>query len=375
MSRDVVPSCHLAPRATRSPSVVVPDGPSSLSAMCRPRQVRAEHGPVAGGLRMTREAGHEPVMVSEIVEAFVDTPQGVILDATVGAGGHARAILEASTRHRLIGIDRDPVAVATASEALAPFGGRARVVRRRFDELAEVAAEFAAGEPVSGVLFDLGVSSMQLDEADRGFSYRFDAPLDMRMDSSQELSAAGVVNEWPEAVLADLFAANGEPRFARRLAAAIVRARPIATTGELSEVVRSGLPAAARARGGHPAKRVFQAVRVAVNGELELLPAALDTAMSLLVSGGRVAALSYHSGEDRIVKRAFADAAAGWCRCPPGLPCVCGAIPAVRVLTRGARMPDEAEVAANPRASSARLRIAERLGGPWRRPNAPGEEA
>ena len=375
MSRDVAPTCHLAPRATRSPSVVAPDGPSNLSAMHRPRPSRAEHDFVAGGLRVTRGAGHEPVMVAEIVEAFVDTPQGVILDATVGAGGHARAILEASTRHRLIGIDRDPVAVAAASESLAPFGGRARVLRRRFDQLAEVAAELAEGEPVSGVLFDLGVSSMQFDEAERGFSYRFDAPLDMRMDPSEELSAAGVVNEWPEAVLAELFAANGEPRFARRLAAAIVRARPIATTGELSEVVRSALPGSARARGGHPAKRVFQAVRVAVNDELELLPAALDTAMSLLVPGGRIAVLSYHSGEDRIVKRAFANAATGWCRCPQGLPCVCGAIPAVRVLSRGARMPKEAEVAANPRASSARLRVAERLSGPWRRPGGQGEEA
>lgn len=364
-------------RATRSLSVAATDGRSTLSASSPPRIVpgRPDDVPVAGGLRMTREFRHDPVMVDEVTEALAETPQGVVVDATVGGGGHAEALLRASTRHRVIGLDRDPAAVAAASARLAPFQARAEVVRARFDALGEVLGRLAPGEPVSGVLFDLGVSSPQLDDASRGFSYRFDAPLDMRMDPDDEVHAAAIVNGWPAQALAALFAEHGESRYARRIADAIVKGRPIGSTAELAELVRASLPGAARKGGGHPAKRVFQALRVAVNDELELLPIALETALAALQPGGRAVVLSYHSGEDRCTKRVFAEAAAGWCRCPAGLPCVCGAVPAVRLLTRGARMPSSAEIEANPRAKSARLRIAERTDATWRANERAGEEA
>lgn len=358
---------HVA-RATRSLSVAAPDGPTHLSANCHPRFAWTRHvgASSAGRLRVTRAFHHEPVMVAEVTEVLEATPQGVIVDATVGGGGHAAAILLASTRHRLIGIDRDPDAVAAATEKLAPFGPRALVVRGRFDELAAVLEREAGREPVAGAVFDLGVSSWQLDEAERGFSYRFEADLDMRMDPSQATTAAEVVNEWPAVELAELFRANGETRFARRVAAALVAARPVRTTTELAQIVRMAIPAGARQRGGHPAKRVFQAIRIAVNAELEQLPVAIGAALSAMAPSGRAVVISYHSGEDRIVKRLFAEAESGWCTCPPGFPCVCGAEPAVRVLTRGARKPSAAEVAANPRAASARLRVAERTTAPWR---------
>lgn len=364
-------------RVTRSLSVVAPDGLSTLSANLRPRNqwARPKGLPDAGRLRMTREFSHEPVMVEAVVEALATTPSGVIVDATLGGGGHSAALLRASTNHRVVGIDRDPQAVGAARSNLAQFGPRASVVQGRFDALEAVLAAEVHDEPLSGVLFDLGVSSPQFDESERGFSYRFEAPLDMRMDPSQPRSAATVVNEWGEDELAGLFSDNGETRFARRIARAIVAARPIATTTELADTVRAAIPAAARHRGGHPAKRVFQAVRIAVNDELAQLPIALESAMSQLAPRGRVVVISYHSGEDRMVKQAFAAAAAGWCTCPPGLPCVCGSVPALTVLTRGARLPSRQEVEANPRASSARLRIAERLDAPWRANQRTGEEA
>ncbi|MHB1986856.1 MAG: 16S rRNA (cytosine(1402)-N(4))-methyltransferase RsmH [Acidimicrobiales bacterium] len=323
---------------------------------------------------MTREYRHQPVMLAEVVQALASTPQGVIVDATLGGGGHAAALLEASTSHRLIGIDRDPEAIRAASERLAPFGARVHVVRSRFDRLSDVIAAAAPDEPVVGFLFDLGVSSRQFDAPERGFSYRFDGPLDMRMDQDDALTAAKVLNEWSEADLADLLADNGETRFAKRIARRIVASRPLATTADLADTVRAALPPPARQRGGHPAKRVFQAIRIAVNGELELLPLALESALSALAPQGRAVVISYHSGEDRTVKRVFADAAAGWCTCPFGFPCVCGAEPALSVLTRGARLSSPAEIASNPRASSARLRIAERLDGPWRRPGGMEQE-
>jgi 16S rRNA (cytosine1402-N4)-methyltransferase len=260
----------------------------------------------------------------------------------------------------VLGIDRDPAAVSAASDALAPYGDRAVVRRARFDRLAEVVEEVGLG-PISGVLLDLGVSSTQLDDATRGFSYRHDAPLDMRMDPGQARTAADVVNDLPETELARLLAANGEGRFARRIAAAIVAARPLETTGQLADVARDAIPAPARRRGGHPAKRVFQAVRIEVNAELDVLDRALDVAIELLVPDGRCLVLSYHSGEDRLVKRRFVEAVTGGCTCPPGLPCVCGARPRGRLLGRRARRPTPAEVEANPRAGSARLRALERL--------------
>jgi 16S rRNA (cytosine1402-N4)-methyltransferase len=250
--------------------------------------------------------------------------------------------------------------VAAASSVVSAYGDRVVLRQARFDRLGQVVDEVERG-PVSGVVFDLGVSSAQLDDAVRGFSYRHDAPLDMRMDPTEGRSAADVVNGLPEAELAQLLAANGEGRFARRIAAAIVAARPLATTGELADVVRAAIPAPARRRGGHPAKRVFQAVRIEVNAELEVLGRALDAAVDLLVPGGRCIVLSYHSGEDRLVKDRFAAAVTGGCTCPPRLPCVCGARPLGRLVGRGARRPSAAEVEANPRAGSARLRALERV--------------
>ncbi len=304
---------------------------------------------------------HQPVMVAEIVELMGPVPPGVVLDATVGGGGHAAAILEAHPHLRVLGLDQDPSAQEAAQARLAPFGSRSAVVRARFDRLAAVVAD-AGIDGLSGVLFDLGVSSPQLDRADRGFSYRTDAPLDMRMDPDSPRSAADVINTATESDLAAAFADNGEGRFARRIARAVVAARPLATTGQLAEVVRDAIPAAARRHGGHPAKRIFQAVRITVNRELEILPAALGDALDLLVPGGRAAVLAYHSGEDRIVKAILRAAETGGCTCPPGLPCGCGALRQVRLLRRGARQASAGEVAANRRAESARLRAVERLG-------------
>ena len=299
---------------------------------------------------------HLPVMVAEVVDVLRPVPAGVIVDATVGAGGHAAALLDALPDHTLIGIDRDDEALTLAGDALARFGDRFELRRANFDEFATVVQE-----PVAGVLFDLGVSSMQIDDAERGFSYRGDGPLDMRADRRQALTAADVVNSYDEADLARVLARHGEERFARRIARAVVAARPVTTTGQLAELVRDAIPAPARRRGGHPAKRTFQAIRIAVNGELVTLGAAIDAALGLLVAGGRCAVLAYHSGEDRIVKERFVAAETGGCVCPPRLPCVCGAVPTARLVWRGAHRPGPAELAANPRSESARLRAAEKL--------------
>jgi 16S rRNA (cytosine1402-N4)-methyltransferase len=302
-------------------------------------------------------------MVDEVVALLAPSPPGVLLDATVGAGGHASAVLEAAPHLTLVGLDRDPDAVAAARAVLAPYGPRARVEQDRFDRVPDLLDRLELAG-VSAVLFDLGVSSPQLDRPERGFSYRYPGPLDMRMDQAQLASADQVVNQWPEAELVQLLRDNGEPRFARRIARAIVAARPLHTTAELSEVAKNAIPAAARRTGGHPARRVFQAVRIAVNEELDILPGAIDAAVAALVPGGRCVVISYHSGEDRIAKERFRVAATGGCQCPPELPCVCGAIPTVRLLTRGARRPGSSEIAANRRAESARLRAVERLTAP-----------
>jgi 16S rRNA (cytosine1402-N4)-methyltransferase len=340
----------------RSLSIGEVEDPYS-ARFCLCRSGRQPDGvPPVEGLRMSQAFEHEPVMADEIVALLGDVPPGLTVDATVGGGGHARALLEARPRARLLGLDRDEEALAAAGRALAPFGDRVRLHHARSDEMRGF-----VDEPVAGVLFDLGVSSYQLDQAERGFSYRVDAPLDMRMDRTSPRTAADVVNEADAHELARLFAENGEARFARRIAARIVEHRPITTTLQLAEVVRDAIPAAARRTGGHPAKRVFQAVRIAVNDELAVLPGALDEAIDLLVPGGRCVVLAYHSGEDRIAKDRFRHAATGGCVCPPGLPCGCGAEPTVRLLTRGARKPTAAEVARNPRAASARLRAVERL--------------
>jgi len=303
---------------------------------------------------------HQPVMVDEIVDLFAPVPAGTLVDATLGGASHARALLDAHTHLRLAGLDRDPDAVAVARERLAPYGERATVIHTRFDAIAD-AVHGLGLEVVSGVLFDLGVSSPQLDRPERGFSHRFDAPLDMRMDTTTGITAADVVNGYEEAELVRVLRELGDERYATRIARSIVAHRPITTTAQLAEIVRDAIPAPARRTGGHPARRSFQAVRIEVNAELEVLPDALDQAIDLLAPGGRCAVLAYHSGEDRIVKERFRNAATGGCTCPPGLPCGCGAVPVVRLLKRGAWKPSAAEVAANPRAESARLRAVEKL--------------
>jgi 16S rRNA (cytosine1402-N4)-methyltransferase len=311
------------------------------------------------------EFAHRPVMLDEIVDLFAPVPAGWVVDATLGGAGHASALLAAHPSLRVLGIDRDPDALAAARDRLSAFGDRVRTVHARFDALADaVAAEVPEGEPVVGALFDLGVSSPQLDRGERGFSYRNDGPLDMRMDTTATLSADTVVNGYDEAELARVLRQYGDERFAGRIARAVVAARPVRSTVELAEIVRDAIPAAARRRGGHPAKRSFQAIRIEVNGELDALPVALDAAVIALVPGGRLAVLSYHSGEDRIVKQTLRQAETGGCTCPPGLPCGCGAVPLVRPVGRRGRTPSAAELAANPRAESARLRVVEKLSQP-----------
>jgi 16S rRNA (cytosine1402-N4)-methyltransferase len=303
-------------------------------------------------------------MSREVVELLATVPPGTVIDATAGGGGHAGLLLDARPDLRLLGIDRDPAAVAAAREALGRFGERARVVHGGFEHLSDIAASESEGNIV-GVLFDLGVSSPQLDRAERGFSYWSDAPLDMRMDSAQSLTAAEVVNDYDEAGLVTIIQRNGEERFARRIAREIVRRRPLTTTGDLVDAIKAAIPAPARRTGGHPARRTFQAVRMEVNRELPNLADGLDDSVHVLTPGGRILVLAYHSLEDRIVKRQFADWAGTRPRgghIPRGLPVPSdGPEPLVRVLTRKPMRPGERELAENPRASSVRLRAAERL--------------
>jgi 16S rRNA (cytosine1402-N4)-methyltransferase len=312
---------------------------------------------------------HDPVLEDLVVELFHPVPVGTIVDATLGGAGHATAVLESRGDLRILGLDRDRNALAAARARLAPWGERAEAHHARFDQLATVvAAAGAASQPIVGVLFDLGVSSPQFDEADRGFSYRHDAPLDMRMDRDEGPTAAEIVNGTDEHQLAAILRRNADERFAARIARAVVAARPIHTTGQLADVVISAIPAPARRRGGHPAKRTFQALRIEVNGELAVLAPALDAALDVLAPAGRLLVISYHSGEDRIVKERLRRADDGGCSCPPGLPCGCGARPEARLLKRGGWTPSPQEIARNPRAASARLRAVEKL------PTAPASD-
>ncbi len=311
---------------------------------------------------------HLPVMLDRVVALLSEAPDGVIVDATLGAAGHARAVIEARAERyghaHLIGLDRDPMALELSADHLAVVRESAAVelVRARFDELPAVLDE--RGIPtIAGILLDLGISSMHVDIAERGFSYRQDAPLDMRMDPDLPVSAADIVNGWSTGELTRILRDYGEERFADRVARGIVAARPLHSTTALAEVVRDAIPAAARRRGGHPATRAFQALRIAVNDELAALDAVLPVAVERLAPGGVAVVLSYHSLEDRRVKQAFAAAATG-CICPPGLPvCGCGRTPMAEPLVRRPERPDEEEIAANPRAASARLRAVRRLPG------------
>lgn len=298
-------------------------------------------------------------MVREITELFANVPDGVVLDATLGGAGHCTAILDAHPRLRVLGLDRDPAALEASRVRLVPYGDRAMLQHRRFDDL-DAAMSEAGIDELSGALFDLGVSSHQFDSGERGFSYRHDAPLDMRMDTTESTTAADVVNQASEGEIAHLLREYSDEKFAGRIARAIVAARPIHTTAELADIVASAIPAPARRRGGHPAKRTFQALRISLNKELEILPKAIDSAVRRTRSGGRVAVLSYHSGEDRIIKARFKQHATGGCACPNDLPCGCGATSVVR-LVRVASKPNAEEQLSNPRSTSARLRVAEVL--------------
>jgi 16S rRNA (cytosine1402-N4)-methyltransferase len=300
--------------------------------------------------------------VVALVAPALERPGSVLVDATLGLGGHTEAVLIRCPQARVIGIDRDPHALERSRERLAGFGGRVTLVHAVYDELADVLADEGLAH-VDGVLFDLGVSSMQLDLRDRGFSYAEDAPLDMRMDDSTGMTAAEVLNSYPVAELARILRDYGEERFARRIAERVVRARdeqPFDRSGRLVELVRDAIPAATRRTGGNPAKRTFQALRIEVNDELAVLRRALPAAVDAVGVGGRVVVMSYHSLEDRLTKRVFADNSRS--DAPPDLPVVPEEHqPILRLVTRGAEKASESEVAENPRARSVRLRAAERV--------------
>ena len=333
--------------ATRREGVVVPD--------------------VTGGF------GHVPVLLDRCVALLrpaltrhhPDGSGAVLLDATIGAGGHAERFLTELPGLRLIGVDRDPTALDIARARLARFADRLTLVQTRYDGIDTALAESGYGptESVDGMLFDLGVSSMQLDRSERGFSYAHDAPLDMRMDPTSELTAAEIVNSYDEAALTDILRRYGEERFARRIASHIARRRartPFTSTAELVEVIYQAVPAPARRTGGHPAKRTFQALRIAVNAELDALRSAMPAALDALAVGGRVVVLAYQSLEDRIVKRVFAEATTS--STPSDLPVeLPGHAPQFTLLTRGAERAGDAEVSQNPRSAAVRLRALQRV--------------
>ncbi|MCB1270967.1 MAG: 16S rRNA (cytosine(1402)-N(4))-methyltransferase RsmH [Microthrixaceae bacterium] len=302
------------------------------------------------------------MLLEQVVSLLEGAPDGLFVDATVGGAGHAAAVLDAHPGLRLLGIDRDDRAVAAARDRLGRFGARAEVVRSPFSRIEDL-VRARSEQGASAVLMDLGVSSPQLDEADRGFSHRSAGPLDMRMDRRAPKSAYEVVNEYSFPKLRRVIAEFGEERHADRIARHVVDARPISDSAHLAEVVAAAVPAPARRRGGHPARRTFQAIRMEVNRELDELAEGLEAALGALAPGGRMCVLSYHSLEDRMVKGAFREAASGGCVCPDGLECVCGATPTVRLLKRGAWKPTESEVQRNPRSRSARLRAVEAVGG------------
>ena len=317
--------------------------------------------------------GHVPVLLDRCVALLrpaltrrhPDGSGAVLIDATIGAGGHAERFLTELPGLRLIGIDRDPTALDIARARLARFADRLTLVQTRYDGIDTALAESGYGstESIDGILFDLGVSSMQLDRSERGFSYAHDAPLDMRMDPTSELTAAEIVNNYDEAALTDILRRYGEERFARRIASHIARRRartPFTSTAELVEVVYQAVPAPARRTGGHPAKRIFQALRIAVNAELDALAGVMPAALDAVAVGGRIVVLAYQSLEDRIVKRVFAEATTS--STPSDLPVeLPGHAPQFTLLTRGAERAGDAEVAQNPRSAAVRLRAVQRV--------------
>ena len=306
---------------------------------------------------------HRSVLLDECIQGLAIKPEGIYVDGTAGGGGHSYHIAERLTTGRLIAIDRDEAAIAAATARLSPFSERTTVYRSNFSEVAHVLDDLGI-DKIDGMLLDLGVSSYQLDTAERGFSYQADAPLDMRMDRRNEKTAYTVVNTYSEEALKKILFTYGEEKFSAKIARKIVQAReeaPIATTKELSDLIKSAMPAAARDGGHHPAKRSFQAIRIEVNGELDAIVPALKSAMARLNPGGRLAVITFHSLEDRIVKQAFAEMAEG-CTCPKSLPvCVCGHKPEARIITRKPILPGATELEENPRSRSAKLRVAEKL--------------
>ena len=369
------------PTHDRRPTVSgsLPDGTvvSSNSARCHRDRTGEKSGRqlLSGGLpgtvgrchrpadapAMSEKFVHESVMLAEILEVFAALESGVFLDATLGGAGHASALLVAHPSLRLLGLDRDRAALDAATRRLDASGlsGRATLRHARFDAVASIVIEEGIGS-LAGALFDLGVSSPQFDEAERGFSYRLEAPLDMRMDPTTGRTAADIVNGYEVDELAQMISSHSDERFAFRIATAIVAARPISTTTELADIVVSAIPAPARRTGGHPAKRTFQAIRIEVNSELEILAGSLAAVIDVLAPGARLAVLTYHSGEDKIVKDVMRTAETGGCTCPVTLPCRCGAVRTVRRV-RAARQASQSERHGNPRARSARLRVVEKL--------------
>ena len=312
---------------------------------------------------MDQNPYHVPVMAAEVVELLRPIEPRLLIDATYGGGGHTRALLEAFPSLSIVALDQDPDAIAQA-----PASPRIRLIQANFASLETIAAEICEGTAdgasvspcIDGFLFDIGVSSHQLDEPERGFSYRRRGPIDMRMDRDAELGADTIVNQWGVDDIADVLWRYGEERLARRIARAIVAARPISDTAHLADVVKAAVPAAVRRR-KHPARKVFQAIRIAVNNELDSLESGLEAAIRWTRPGGRVLVISYHSLEDRIVKRRFAAGTLG-CECPPDFPvCICGRVAELRSPVRKPMRPSEAEIASNPRARSAILRVAEKV--------------
>lgn len=309
------------------------------------------------------EFHHVSVLLEECIQALSIKPDGTYVDGTLGGAGHSSQIVQRLITGRLIGIDRDPKALKAASERLAPYSDRVTLVHSNFSRVDQVLDELGING-VDGILLDLGVSSPQLDEAERGFSYMADAPLDMRMNSQDTLTAYEVVNLWPREELRRILYEYGEERYAPQIASAIDRRRaerPIETTLELVDVIRSAMPPQALREKQHPAKRSFQAIRIAVNDELGAVSRVMDAAISKLNSGGRLAIITFHSLEDRIVKNAMASAAKG-CTCPPEFPvCVCGKTPKVKLVSKKPIVSSEEELQRNPRARSAKLRVCEKI--------------
>ena len=309
------------------------------------------------------EFHHVSVLLEECIQALCIKPDGTYVDGTLGGAGHSSQIVQRLTTGRLVGIDRDPKALKAASERLAPYSDRVTLVHSNFSRVDQVLDELGING-VDGILLDLGVSSPQLDEAERGFSYMADAPLDMRMNSQDTLTAYEVVNLWPREELRRILYEYGEERYAPQIASAIDRRRaerPIETTLELVDVIRSAMPPQALREKQHPAKRSFQAIRIAVNDELGAVSRVMDAAISKLNSGGRLAIITFHSLEDRIVKNAMASAAKG-CTCPPEFPvCVCGKTPKVKLVSKKPIVSSEEELQRNPRARSAKLRVCEKI--------------